>query len=84
MSVIRMAEYRNQGLIKALEHFLALAKSGLITGGAGVVKFGQHDHRAYTFGDYLSAPEQALPALNRLENELIKSLPKFSDSALPH
>jgi hypothetical protein len=84
MNVVRMTEYQNRGLIKALEHFLELAKSGVISGAGGSVKFGPDDHRAYVFGDYLNHPSEALDAIRQLENELRRDLPKFSDSMTPH
>lgn len=70
MSVSSLSQHRNRDLIKALEALLELANQGHITGGCGVVKFGPNDHRAYTFGDYATHPEQALSATFELESSL--------------
>jgi len=62
MSVTNLDEYRNKGVISALEELLALARTGEIQALVFVAKFGPHDHRAGTTGDYKRHPEQAMSA----------------------
>lgn len=71
MQVVSLVEYRNKGVISALEELLALAKTGEIQAFVFVAKFGPLDHRAGTTGDYKRHPEQAITAAFLLKLKLM-------------
>lgn len=62
MRVVNLKEYRNRGVVNALEELLELAKTGDIQALVFVAKFGPRDHRAGTTGDYKAHPEEAMSA----------------------
>lgn len=71
MHVVNLAEYRNRGVISALEELLALAKNGDIQAVVFVAKFGPHDHRAGATGDYKRHPEEAISATLIMKLKLV-------------
>ena len=71
MQVINLQRFRNKGLVAALKELTALAENGQLRGLAFVAKFGPHDHRAGSSGDYKSHPEEALMATLKMEAKLI-------------
>ena len=75
MRVVNLCEYRNKGVISALEVLLALARAGEIQGFAFIVKFGPHDHRGGATGDYKKHPDQALGATFRMGRQLMDAPP---------
>ena len=70
MSVLRLVEYQNRGLVKSLKELLAQAEAGEAIAAAVIVKYGPNDHRAFVMGDYKRHPEQALSAIFQLETRL--------------
>ncbi len=75
MRVVNLGEYRNRGVISALEELLALARAGQVQGFAFIVKFGPNDHRGGATGDYKRHPEQALGATFRMGRQLMDAPP---------
>jgi hypothetical protein len=70
MQIVSLSAYRNRELVAALEAAVVLAKEGTITGTVLVLKYGPHDHRVATCGDYRLHPEQALTATLTAERAL--------------
>jgi hypothetical protein len=77
MQVVNLRRYRNKGLVAALKELITLAESGQVQGLAFVVKFGPHDHRAGSSGDYKSHPEEALMATLKMKQSLVNQDSSF-------
>lgn len=78
MKLIKLDEYRNRGVVNALEELLAMARSGQIKAVSVVAKFTHDDHRAYLAGDYKHHPAEALTATFMMERNIEKRMNRSS------
>ncbi len=77
MRVVNLQRYRNKGLVAALRELINLAEKGEVQGLAFVAKFGPHDHRAGSSGDYKRHPEEALAAALKMKQSLLEQESSF-------